>query len=381
MDPRLEAILNEEETQDQSQQKPVETQENTKPENTQGYEDDDDDNPPETNRGASGESKPKTQENDESDDPDMKWDDESEEEDSHPENQNKAPDEQDDEDLKKLEERNKWMKHRLTPAIERAKKAEEEAAKLKAELDALRGGKAPEAPQKPAEQPKDLDAFIETVPEVVALKEKLKALEKADNMTEGEYVDARLDILSDLKITKREIARQVIEYQQTQERAVREAEAKIETDWKNTVLAKKEDYPEIEKAYNRVVKNAENLHTEIKRVLVLDGDAINPLAGDLVNIIGNDKKAMSYLIAESKLAAQTKRFPVKAIEYIGRLKARIESERSSPEAPDIEETMSRAPSRKAGLPREMRQTSSNDGAPKDMLKWAADAHKKGERPW
>ena len=374
MDPRLEAILNDE-TPEQSQQKPVETQENTKPENTQGY-DDDDDNPPET--------KPKTQEKDESDDPDMKWDDESEEEDSHPENPNKAPDEQDDEDLKKLEERNKWMKHRLTPAIERAKKAEEEAAKLKAELDAIKGGKAPEATQKPAEQPKDLNAFIETVPEVVALNEKLKALnENADNMTEGEYIDARLEILSDLKITKREIARQVTEYQQNQERAVREAEAKIETDWKNTVLAKKEDYPEIEKAYNRVVKNAENLHTEIKRVLVLDGDAINPLAGDLVNIIGNDKKAMSYLIAESKLAAQTKRFPVKAIEYIGRLKARIESEKSSngPEAPDIEETMSRAPSRKAGLPREVRQTSSNEGAPKDMLKWAADAHKKGERPW
>lgn len=376
MDPRLEAILNDE-TPEQSQQKPVETQENTKPENTHGY-DDDDDNPPETN------TKPKTQEKDESDDPDMKWDDESDEPDTHPETTSKAPDELEDDDLQKIEERNKWMKNRLTPAIERAKKAEEEAAKLKAELDALRGGKAPEAPQKPAEQPRDLNAFIETVPEVVALNEKLKALnEKADNMTEGEYIDAKLEILSDLKITKREIARQVVEYQQTQEKAVREAETKIEADWKNTVLAKKEDYPEIEKAYNRVVKNAENLHTEIKRVLVLDGDAINPLAGDLVNIIGNDKKAMSYLIAESKLAAQTKRFPVKAIEYIGRLKARIESERSSkgPEAPDIEESMSRAPSRKAGLPREMRQTSSNEGAPKDMLKWAADAHKKGERPW
>lgn len=377
MDPRLEAILNED-TEDQSQQnqKPVDTQENTKPENVNGFDDEDDDNPPEN--------KPEAQSKDESDDPDMKWDDEEESEDTHPENTTKAPDEQDDEDLKKLEERNKWMKHRLTPAIERAKKAEEEAAKLKAELDALKGGKPTEAPQKPAEQPQDINAFIDTVPEVVALNEKLKALnEKADNMTEGEYIDAKLEILSDLKITKREIARQVADYQQNQMKAVQEAEAKIETDWKNTIMSKKEEYPEIEKAYGRVVKNAENLHAEIRRVLILDGDTINPLAGDLVNIIGNDKKAMSYLIAESKLAAQTKRFPVKAIEYIGRLKARIESEKSTkgPEAPDIEESMSKAPSRKAGLPREVRQHSSNDGAPKDMLKWAADAHKKGERPW
>ena len=380
MDPRLEAILNED-TEDQSQQnqKPVDTQENTKPENVNGFDDEDDeddDNPPENN--------PKAQAKDESDDPDMKWDDEEESEDTHPENTTKAPDEQDDEDLKKLEERNKWMKHRLTPAIERAKKAEEEAAKLKAELDALKGGKPTEAPQKPAEQPQDINAFIETVPEVVALNEKLKALnEKADNMTEGEYIDAKLEILSDLKITKREIARQVADYQQNQMKAVQEAEAKIETDWRNTIMSKKEEYPEIEKAYGRVVKNAENLHAEIRRVLILDGDTINPLAGDLVNIIGNDKKAMSYLIAESKLAAQTKRFPVKAIEYIGRLKARIESEKSTkgPEAPDIEESMSKAPSRKAGMPRELRQHSSNDGAPKDMLKWAADAHKKGERPW
>lgn len=378
MDPRLEAILNDE-TPEQSQQnsKPEETQENTKPENVSGFDDDDDedDNPPETNQ--------KPVEKDESDDPDMKWDDEEETEDTHPENPTKAPDEQDDEDLKKLEERNKWMKHRLTPAIERAKKAEEEAAKLKAELDALKGGKPTETQQKPAEAPQDINAFIETVPEVVALNEKLKALnEKADNMTEGEYIDAKLEILSDLKITKREIARQVQEYQNNQVRAIQEAEAKIETDWKNTVLAKKEEYPEIEKAYNRVVKNAANIHSEIRRVLILDGDKINPLASELVNIIGNDKKAMSYLIAESKLADQTKRFPVKAIEYIGRLKARIESERSSkgPEAPDIEESMSRAP-RKAGLPREVRQHSSNDGSPRDMLKWAEDAHKKGERPW
>jgi len=375
MDPRLEAILNEE-TPDQSQQdvKPKETQENTKPENVTGF-DDDDDNPPED--------KQKPVEKDESDDPDMKWDDEEETEDTHPENPNKAPDEQDDEDLKKLEERNKWMKHRLTPAIERAKRAEEEVAKLKAELDALKGGKPTETQQKPVEQAKDINEYIETVPEVVALNEKLKALnENADNMTEGEYIDAKLEILSDLKITKREIARQLTEYQNNQLRAIQEAEAKIETDWKNTVLAKKEEYPEIEKAYNRVVKNSANIHPEIRRVLVLDGDNINPLAGDLVNIIGNDKKAMSYLIAESKLANQTKRFPVKAIEYIGRLKARIESEKSTkgPEAPDIEESIARAP-RKAGLPREVRQHSSNEGEPRDMLKWADEAHRKGQRPW
>jgi hypothetical protein len=374
MDPRLEAILNEEDnTQTQQNTQPEDTRENTKPENTQ-VDDEDDDSQPENK------SKVETQE---SDDPDMKWDDD-EAPDTHPEDNDKAPDEQDDDDLKKLEERNKWMKHRLTPALERAKKAEEEAVKLKAELDALRGGKPAEAPQRPVDQPQDLNAFIETVPEDISLNQKIKELQaKADSMTEGDYIDAKLEILSDLKITKREIARQITDHQQAQAREIQQVEAKIENDWKSAVLSKKEDYPEIDKALNRVIKNAENIHTEIRRALILDGDKINPLTGDLVAIIGNDKKAMSYLIAESKLAEKTKRFPVKAIEYIGRLKARIEAERStkgSPEAPDIDETMSRAP-RKAGLPREVRQNAHNDGSPKDMLKWAEEAHKKGERPW
>ncbi len=376
MDPRLEALLDEPDNT-QTQQNTEETREtnreSTKPSETQ-FDDDDEDQP---------ESKPNTTEKDEDTDPDMKWDDEEDAPDTHPEKDNRAPDEQDDEDLEKLEETKKWMKRRLGPAVERAKKAEEEAARLKAELEALKGGKPAEAPQKPAEQPKDLNEYIDTLPEVTALNQKLKELQdKADSMTEGEYIDAKLEILSDLKITKREIARQITEQQQAQIREIQQAEAKIENDWKSAVLSKKEEYPEIDKAMNRVIKNAENIHTEIRRALILDGDKINPLTGDLVAIIGNDKKAMSYLIAESKLAEKTKRFPVKAIEYIGRLKARIESERATkgPEAPDIEETMSRAP-RKAGLPREVRQNSHNDGSPRDMLKWAAEAHKKGERPW
>lgn len=377
MDPRLEALLDESDNT-QTQQNTEETREtnreSTKPSETQ-FDDDDEDQP---------ESKPNTTEKDEDTDPDMKWDDEEDAPDTHPEKDNRAPDEQDDEDLEKLEETNKWMKRRLGPAVERAKKAEEEAARLKAELEALKGGKPAEAPQKPAEQPKDLNEYIDSLPEVTALNQKLKELQdKADSMTEGEYIDAKLEILSDLKITKREIARQITEQQQAQIREIQQAEAKIENDWKSAVLSKKEEYPEIDKALNRVIKNAENIHTEIRRALILDGDKINPITGDLVAIIGNDKKAMSYLITESKLAEKTKRFPVKAIEYIGRLKARIESERStkgSPEAPDIDETMSRAP-RKAGLPREVRQNSHNNGNPKDMLKWAAEAHKKGERPW
>lgn len=314
------------------------------------------------------------------DDPDLKWDEDEVTEDKEPED--KAPDQQDDAELAAIEEKNKWMKGRLAPVKEKLSKAEQELAALRAENEALKSGKPAQSQPEVQNQAQDLDAFVNSQPAVVALQAKLKELdEKADNLTEKEYIDQKLELLSDLKIEKREIANAVKQYHNQQHQQLAQVEAKIVDDYTSVVMAKKEEYPDIDKALDRINKNAQNLDTEIRRSLVFEGDAINPLAGELVNIIGNDKKAMGYLIAQSKLAKQTGRIPTQAIEYIGRLKARIQSEKnaSSMEAPDVEETVTAAKQRKPGVPKEVRSHSASE--PVDLQAWAQESIKAGKRPW
>lgn len=334
-----------------------------------------------SNDSNGSESKPKVEKNY---DPDMVWDDESNVDDQGDdgEPENRAPDQQDDAELAAIEEKNKWMKGRLAPVKEKLSKAEEELARLRAENEQLKAGKpAEKAPEVQSQAPATLDEFIESQPTVQALTAKLKELEaNAENMTQGDYIDQRLEILSELKIEKREIASAIKAQQNAQVRAVAQAEEKIATDYKTAVMSKKEEYPEIDKAFNRIEKNAQHLDINIRGMLVFEGDKINPMAAELVNIIGNDKDALGYLIAQSKLAQKSGRPPVQAIEYLGRLKARIQSERESAEtmqAPDIDVQLSR---RKPGLPKEVRN-SSTEGESKDLQRWARDAIKAGKRPW
>lgn len=309
----------------------------------------------------------------------LQWDDEEETNEKEPET--KAPDQQDDEELAKIEEKNKWMKGRLAPVKEKLTKAEQELAALRAENEALKAGKAPEKKEEAEQQTQyaDLDAYVNDQPSIKALSAKLKELDsKADDMTEKEYIDQKLEILSDLKIEKREIATAVKQHYQRQAEEMRNAEVRVVQDYEKAVLSTKETYPEIDKALARLNKNAPNLDLEIRRSLILEGNQINPLAGDLVHVIGNDKQAMSYLIAQSRLAKQTGRVPTQAIEYIGRLKAAILAEKSNGgEAPDVEQTLSKT--RKPGMPKEVRSHSASE--PKDLQDWARTALKKGERPW
>lgn len=313
-------------------------------------------------------------------DPDLKWDEDEVVEDKEPED--KAPDQQDDSDLAAIEEKNKWMKGRIAPMKEKLSKAEQELAALRAENEALKSGKPAQTQPEVQNQVQDLDQFVNSQPSVVALQAQLKELDaKADDLTEKEYIDQKLEILSELKLEKREIANAVKQYQANQHQELARTEAKIADDYIASVLAKKEEYPDIDKALDRLNKNAGNLDLEIRRSLIFEGNGINPLAADLVNIIGNDKKAMGYLIAQTKLAKQTGRVPTQAIEYIGRLKARIQSEKSAggSEAPDIEETVQASKQRKPGIPKEVRSHSASE--PVDLQAWAREAIKAGKTPW
>lgn len=318
---------------------------------------------------------------------DLQWDEDESEENKEEEVEEKAPDQQDDEELAKIEERNKWMKGRLAPVKEKLTKAEQELAALRAENEALKAGRTQGTPDTKndavaSQNQQSIDDYINSHPAVKDLTEKLKVLdEKADDLTEKEYIDQKMDILSDLKLAKRELHSQIRYAQESQIRQVQEAESKIEKDYDSAVLSKKEDFPDIDKALNRVKKNASNLDVNIRGMLVFEGDKINPFAAELVNIIGNDKDAMGYLIAQSKLAKKTGRVPVQAIEYLGRLKTRIQSERESEvdvKAPDIDTQISRAKP-KPGLPKEVKGKSSGEII--DYQDWARDAIRKGVRPW
>lgn len=317
-------------------------------------------------------------------DPDLQWDDEGSP--APDEDEEKAPDGADEDELKAIEEKNKWMKGRLAPTKEKLTKAEQEIAKLRQELDAVKAGKPADVPPEananvaPANT---IDEFINQQPVIVDLQSKLAALKEQANkgeITEIDYVDQRTDLLSDIKIAKREIS-QAIKSQQQQ---VQQYEAKIEKDFNEAVLSKKEEYPDIEKAYNRVLKNVGNLDVNIRAQLIFEGDKINPFAGDLVNIIGNDKQAMGYLIAQSKLSQKNGRPPVGAIEYIGRLKARIEAEKAASsaenmQAPDVDAQVTKAVSHKK-FPTVITSVK-NEGTSVDLAAEARAALKAGRRPW
>lgn len=319
-------------------------------------------------------------------DPDLKWDDDEEQEDKPDVVDDPAPDQVTDAELTAIEERNRWMKGRLAPVKTKLTAAEAENARLKAELEALKAGSsAPPVAPAAVDAPKTLDEYVSKHPDVVALETQLRELEdKADSMTMGEYTDARLDILSDLKLAKREIKHAVISRQQAEAASVAQAETRIQSDFETAVLSKKDELPGIDIALKRLDKNASNLDPEIRRAIVLDGDKINPLAAELVHIIGNDRQAMSYLLSQSKAAQHSGRVPLSAIEYLGRLKAKIIADRQAApddEAPDVETTVASAPRRRASVPREIR-TAVNDGNDqKDLKSWAQDMIKAGKRPW
>jgi len=319
-------------------------------------------------------------------DPDLQWDEDGTEEGSEPPDaHDTAPDQQTDDDLDAIEERNKWMRGRLAPVKHKLTEAEAELARLRAENEHLRGGKPPAEQEADVAQPRNVDEYVASHPEVQRLSKALHDLEgEADKLTMGEYQDRKLDILTDLKIAKREVMRAITDTVRNQQQAAAAAEVKVVTDFRAAVLAKKEELPDVEKALGRLERNAGNLHMEIRRSLILDDRGnINPEAAELVHEIGNDKQALSYLIAQSRAAAQGRRVPTAALEYLGRLKERIRSRQDQPAPDQSGDTGVRVREhvRRPTVPREVRASPPNASGPADLQAWAQKALKSGERPW
>lgn len=309
----------------------------------------------------------------------MVWDEDDESTPAPDEDVEVAPEDADDEELAKIEEKNEWMKKRLAPTKEKLSKAEQEIQKLRQELEAVKAGKPVEAPPE-AQQQAPAASVEEYVASVIAndpittkLQKEFADLENKEGVTNGELVRAA----AKLEARKEILEANVKSYIASQQQEIAKSEKAIENDYTKAVLAKKEIYPDIDKSLARVNKNAANLNIDIRRALVFDGESnkINELAPDLVNIIGNDKKALGYLIAQSKLAAKTGRTPVAALEYIGRLKESIKNSASS-KAPDEEApVVHKAP----GLPKSLKAVSSPE--PSNLYAWAKDAVKAGKQPW
>jgi hypothetical protein len=324
----------------------------------------------------------------ESTDPELQWDDDGGDAggDEPPDAHETAPDQRTDADLDAIEERNRWMKGRLAPVKTKLTEAEAEVARLRAENEQLRGGRPP-AEQQPEAQPHTIEEYVASHPEVQRLSKALQDLEgESDKLTMGEYQDRKLDILTDLKIAKRDVAQALTETVRSRQQALASAEAKVTSDFHAAVLAKKDELPDVDKALGRIERNAGNLHLEIRRSLIMDEHGnINPDAAELVHEIGTSKQALSYLIAQSRAAAQGRRVPTAALEYIGRIKDRIRSQREQPAPDQVSEQDTgvrvREHVRRPSVPREVRSTSANASGPTDLQAWALNAIKKGERPW
>ena len=312
------------------------------------------------------------------DDSDVVWEDDEPTE----SNTEEAPDAEDadDEELQKIEDRNTWMHKRLAPTKAKLSKAEEELAKVRAELDAYKNQTSNPQAAPIDNTINDIDAYVDNVLKQDATIAKLQAdfaeLEQKDGVTNGELVRAAAKLESRKELLEAHVRNTI----QSQQQVIIDSEAKIASDYKKAVLSKTEEYPNIQKALNRVEANAANLSLDIRRAMILDesGNGINEYASDLVNIIGNDKKAMAYLTAQSKVASKTGRTPVAALEYIGRLKAKIELGKSDAmKAPDEDEVPARRPS----IPKAIRPAASSSTKTDDLSVWAREAIRKGERPW
>ena len=327
----------------------------------------------------------------ESADPELQWDDDEGDAgdggDEPPDTHETAPDQRTDADLDAIEERNRWMKGRLAPVKTKLTEAEAEVARLRAENEQLRGGRPPAEQQPEAAQPRTIEEYVAAHPEVQRLSKALQDLEgEADKLTMGEYQDRKLDILTDLKIAKRDVAQALTETVRSRQQALASAEAKVTNDFHAAVLAKKDELPDVDKALGRIERNAGSLHLEIRRSLIMDEHgSINPDAAELVHEIGTSKQALSYLIAQSRAAAQGRRVPTAALEYIGRIKDRIRSQREQHAPDQVGESDTgvrvREHVRRPSVPREVRSTSANASGPTDLQAWALSAIKKGERPW
>lgn len=274
---------------------------------------------------------------------------------------------EDTEEFAKLEASEKWRVKRLNKEIEAKKLAEAEAAALKAELEALKAGKKPaekqeEAPQFTAQEFEQV--LRENDPYIKALHERIELVkankDKFDTM--ADYADALTELQSEYKSEIKDRKREYQDHQRAQASSAQQQETKIINDFYSATDALKETYPQIDKARAAIEANADKLHVDIRRALLLDEHK-----GELTWAIGSSRKNLQYLIEESALASRTGQTPIGALKLIGKM---------SDEVSKVKAPVTKAPAvpvvktKPAGLPKTMRAKATGSHEEMDPYTWA-----------
>lgn len=299
-----------------------------------------------------------------------------------------AEDDDDEDEVKLKSDEPEYLKQKAINESWKAKRIEKELKAAKEELAKFRSAQsqvqeapkvapvqiAPEIPQHIRAKIKDnLDHIIFSDPEMIELANKEAEIKKNVNNYEtlGDYAEALTDIQTEFK-SKHLAARQYMQQYNEQVKQTENANvAKIMDDFTSKVNAVKDQYPQVEKAVEYLNKNADKLHIEVRRALLLDENA-----GELAWHLGSSKKAMDLLIKSSEVATKNKSIPTDALMYIGELKGRIKSKTT--EAP-AESTV-----HKPAVPKVIKSSQSNVGKdmPEDLLKWGKQAREgKVKMPW
>lgn len=278
-------------------------------------------------------------------------------------------DDEDEEELKKLELQEKWRLKRLNKELDKRKAAEEENARLKAELESLRKPVI-EEPKRPVvkpiyENPKTIDEYVGNLifqdPRIIELanKEQYIRSHKEEFADMGEYADAlssiQTDLKTEIKFKDREVREQLSKEQSSQEAE----EIAIGKNYDQKIESVKELYPNVNKAKDELNKVADKLHIEIRRALVMDENS-----GELTWALGSSKKNINYLLEASNLANKTGRLPVDAIKFIGRLSSEITKDKI-PDDTDV-----RIAKQDKVLPKTIKQRPGRSNDENDPVQWA-----------
>lgn len=257
----------------------------------------------------------------------------------------------DEETFKKLEAEEKWRTKRLNKEIEAKKAAEAETARLKAEIEALKGGKqaTETAPQQDIQidETRFKEALIAEDPYIKSLHEKVEYIKsvKESFSDMGAYADALLDAQSELKSEIKDRKREFINYQRQVQTQQNQGVNQILNDFNAKVESVKENYPMIDKAKALLESKAAELHVDIRKALLTDENA-----GELTWTIGASKKNLEFLIEASKIATRTGQSPIDALKMMGKWSNEIASGKpaAGTEAPK------KAPVKPAGVPKSIK---------------------------
>lgn len=290
--------------------------------------------------------------------------------------------ETEEEELARIEEKNKWMKGRLAPVKEKLTKAEQELAVLRDENAKLKAGTAQKpVAEVPAEARESIDAFVayqvENHPDIKKLQDEIKdIIENADK--HDNYIQKLTSAEAKLEVKKDLLAERVKAEVENYNSTIVAEEAKLQENFEASINALKEVHPKIDKAKARLDARVPDLHVEIRKAIVM-----NDNAGELVWKLGANPQNIEYLVEASKKATESGTLPIDALKFIGKLEARIEAEKSgNTETPSKPATQNKPAPAKKPVPKNLKspQGGSSDDVG-DLYEWANSAVKKGDRPW